>query len=95
VNDILAMDKSDLQTAIRQKLQLQETNEFKQSTYYKRFEELRVTEGSGRLLELFGKSRAIYNQNAIGIITTPTLRKILKLKAEHIWDCPECNDATL
>jgi hypothetical protein len=30
VNDVLEMDKSDLQTAIRQKLQLQETNELKQ-----------------------------------------------------------------
>jgi hypothetical protein len=80
------MDKSDLQTAIRQKLQLQETNEFKQSAYYKRFEELHITEGTGKLLELFGKSRAIDNQNAIGITTTPTLREILRLRAEHIWE---------
>jgi hypothetical protein len=82
-----------MQTAIRQ-LQLQETNEFKHRTYYKRFEELLIIEGSGKLLELFGKYRAIYNQNAIGIITTSTLREILKLRAEHIWECPECNDAT-
>jgi hypothetical protein len=67
------MDKSDLQRAIQQELQLQETNEFKQSAYYKRFEELHITEGSGKLLELFGKSRAIYNQHAIEITTTPTL----------------------
>jgi hypothetical protein len=95
VNDILEMDKSDQQTATRQKLQLQETNEFKQSAYYKRFEELYITEGSGKILELFGKSRSIYNQNAIGITTTPTLREILLLGAEHIRGCPECNDATL
>jgi ribonuclease HI len=94
VNDILAMDKSDLQTAILQRLQLQETNEFKQSAYYKRFEELRITEGSGKLLELFSKSRAIYNQHAIGITTTPTLREILKLRPSS-YECPGCNDATL
>jgi hypothetical protein len=35
-----------------------------------------------KLFELFGKSRAIYNQNAIGITTSSTLRKILKLRAE-------------
>jgi hypothetical protein len=81
VNDVIEMNKSDLQTAIRQELQLQKTNEFKQSAYYKRFEELHITEGSGKLLGLFGRSRAIYNQNAIGIITTPTLREILRLRA--------------
>jgi hypothetical protein len=63
-----------------------------QSAYYKRFEELHITEGSGKSLEPFGKSRAIYNQNAIGITTTPTLREILRLRAEHIRECPECND---
>jgi hypothetical protein len=67
------MDKSDLQTAIRQELQLKKTNEFKQSAYYKNFEELRITECSGKLLEIFDKFRAIYNQNAIGIKTTSNL----------------------
>jgi rubrerythrin len=92
VSDVLAMDKSDLQTAIRQQLQLQENNEFKQSAYYKRFEEHPITEVCGKLLELFGKSHAIYKQNAIRITT---LREILKLRAEYIWECPECNDAIL
>jgi hypothetical protein len=59
-NDILEMDKSELQSAIRQPLQLQQTNEFKESAYYKRFEELRITDCSGKFLELFGKSRAVY-----------------------------------
>jgi hypothetical protein len=76
VKNVIEMNKSDLQTAIRQQLQLQETNEFKQNAYYKRFEELRLTEGSGKLLKLFGKSCAIYNQNANGITTSFTLRNI-------------------
>jgi hypothetical protein len=70
VNDVLEMDKSDLHTAIRQ---LQETNEFKQSAYYKRIEELHITDGSGMLLELFGKASDINNQNAIRITTTSIL----------------------
>jgi hypothetical protein len=35
---VLKMDKSVLQTANHQQLQIQETNEFKHSAYYKRFE---------------------------------------------------------
>jgi hypothetical protein len=35
VNDVLEMDKSDPQTAIRQQLKLKKTNEFKQIAYQK------------------------------------------------------------
>jgi hypothetical protein len=82
VNDVLEIGKEDLQTVIRQQLKIQETNVFKQSAYHKRFEELRINEGSGKLPELFGKSRAIYNQNAIGTKTSSTLREILRLRAD-------------
>jgi hypothetical protein len=74
---------------------IQEAKEFKHSAYYQRFEELRLTEGSGKLLELFGKSLAIYNQNPIEITTTPTLRDILRLRVEQVWEGPELKDATL
>jgi hypothetical protein len=95
VKDALEMYKADLQTSIRPELQFQETDECKQSAYYKRFKQLRFLEGSGRLLELFEKSRAVPIQNEVGVTTTSTLREILRLVALHVWECPECNDATL
>jgi hypothetical protein len=48
MNHVLEMDKSDLHIAIRQQLQVQETNEFKQSVYYQWFEELLITEKMGK-----------------------------------------------
>ena len=51
-----------------------------------------VTRGSGRYSTLRGKARRTYNQTATGTIGVGTLRWLLRMGTEHIWECPECCD---
>ena len=51
-----------------------------------------VTRGSGRCSTLRGKARRTYNQTATGTIGIGTLRWLLKMGTERLWECPECCD---
>ena len=51
-----------------------------------------VTRGSGRFSTLRGKARRSYNQTATGTISIGTLRWLLKMGTERLWECPECCD---
>ena len=49
--------------------------------------------GDGRQSKLCGTNRRCANQQMTGVVSRKTLTDILAMGAEHIWVCPECNDA--
>ena len=51
-----------------------------------------VARGSGRHSTLRGKARRTFNQIATGTISVGTLRWLLKMGTERVWECPECRD---
>ena len=64
-----------------------------QSDSVDRLVSLGYKEGDGRKEDLCGETRRRKNQMATGTITMPTLRWLLKWRAEQIWACPDCSDA--
>ena len=73
----------------------EQVNNSDETTDYHGFERmvwLGVTRGSVRYSTLRGRERRIYNQTTTGTIRYGTLRWLLKMGAEHMWECPECCD---
>ena len=49
--------------------------------------------GAGRTEHFSGVRRCRLNQLRTGLISLPTLHWLLNWRAEHIWVCPECDEA--
>ena len=50
--------------------------------------------GEGRKSKFFGKSRRSHNQHLTGTLSLHTLEWLLKRRAEHLWECPTCCEAS-
>ena len=51
-----------------------------------------VTRGAGRRSTHRGKARRTYNQMATGTISVGTLRWLLGMGTQRLWECPNCCD---
>ncbi len=74
-------------------LQMEDERTSHTSENITRLKSFRVKRGDGAKEHLRGKSRRLKNQHQVGIISKGTLKEILEKRAEHVWGCPECNDA--
>ena len=86
-------DKAEISKQLSDLLREEEDASQEDSVYIQRMKEMGVQRGDGKRLQMYGRERRIWSQRASGTISMATLRVILERGAEHIWTCPECEDA--
>ena len=93
IDDTFKRDKAEISKQLSDLLREEEDASQEDSVYIQRMRELGVQRGDGKRLQMYGRERRIWSQRASGTISMATLKVILERGAEHIWTCPECEDA--
>ena len=93
IDDTFKPDKAEISKQLSDLLREEEDVFQEDSVYIQRMRELGVQRGDGKRLQMYGRERRIWSQRASGTISMATLKVILERGAEHVWTCPECEDA--
>ena len=93
IDDTFKRDKAEITKQLSDLLRDEEDASQEESVHIERMRELGVQRGDGKKLQMYGRESRIWSQRASGTISMATLKVILERGAEHIWTCPECDDA--
>jgi ribonuclease HI len=92
-NESIQMDRADIIDKLSRKLKEEDNRDMDDHYAVARMREMGVDHGSGRRSRLAGRERRLDNQIKTGTISMDSLRMALGRGTEHLWTCPQCNDA--
>ena len=93
VGDSIELDRGEILNMLTDTLREEEDRSVEDHHAISRMRALGVKKGEGRTSRLTGTERNMKNQKATGTVSMKTLRVTLERGAEHLWTCPQCNDA--
>ena len=93
VGDTIRMDRAEVLDQLCKKLEEEDARANDDHYAIERMKEMGAVRGEGRKSKLSGKERRVENQRKTGTVSMDTLRRILERGTEHLWTCPQCDDA--